>query len=54
MLTSILHEEHPAPDVLWSVSYMRARLAEHAAVGYKTWHERIAELEAEKAQGGAL
>jgi hypothetical protein len=28
------------------VAYLRARLAEHPAQGYKTWDERTAELEA--------
>ena len=53
LLNSILHGEHPAPDAAWSVSYLRARLAEHPATGYKTWNERMAELEAAKAQDGA-
>jgi hypothetical protein len=34
------------PDVPWSVAYLRARLAEHPAEGYKTWAERMAELDA--------
>jgi hypothetical protein len=52
MLDSILRGEHPAPDAVWSIGYLRARLAEHPATGYKTWDERMAELEASKAQGG--
>jgi hypothetical protein len=32
-------------DVPWSARYLRARLAEHPAEGYKTWDERMAELE---------
>ena len=36
-------------DVPWSAAYLRARLAEHPAEGYKTWAERIAELDAAKA-----
>jgi hypothetical protein len=51
MLNSILHGEHPAPDIPWSVAYLRARLAEHPATGYKTWAERMAELEAAKGGG---
>ncbi len=31
-------------DIPWSVAYLRARLAEHPATGYKTWDERVAEL----------
>jgi hypothetical protein len=52
MLDSILRGEHPAPDPAWSVEYLRARLAEHPAVGYKTWDERVAELDAAKALDG--
>lgn len=33
-------------DVPWSVGYLRDRLAEHPAEGYKTWQERVAEMEA--------
>ena len=50
MLRSILCDEHP-PDIPWSVAYLRARLAEHPAVGYKTWEQRMAELDAMKAGG---
>ena len=39
------------PDIPWSVAYLRARLAEHPAEGYKTWGERMAELDAAKAGG---
>ena len=53
MLNSILHEEHPAPDVAWSVAYLRARLAEYPATGYTTCAERVAELDAAKARDGA-
>lgn len=35
-------------DVPWDVAYLRARLAEHPATGYKTWDERVTELEAAK------
>ena len=53
MLSAILDGEHPAPGVPWSVAYLRARLAEHPAQGYKTWDERMAELDAAKTQDGA-
>jgi hypothetical protein len=33
-------------DVPWSVGYLRDRLAEHPAEGYKTWQQRMAEMEA--------
>lgn len=46
MLQSILDGDHPIPDAAWSVAYLRARLAEHPATGYKTWDERMAELDA--------
>ncbi len=36
-------------DIPWSVAYLRAQLAEHPADGYKTWEERVADLEAPKA-----
>src|ERR1700730_12173927 len=49
MLAGILGED-PAPDIPWSVAYLRARLAEHPAQGYKTWAERMAELDAAKAR----
>ena len=44
-----------AADVIpWSVEYLRARLAEHPAEGYKTWAEHAAELERDRqAKGGA-
>ena len=45
MLDGILGKD-PFPDVSWSVAYLRARLAEHPATGYKTWEARVAELEA--------
>ena len=53
MLSAILDGEHLAPGVPWSVAYLRARLAEHPAQGYKTWDERMAELDAAKTQDGA-
>lgn len=52
MLNSILCAGHPAPDVPWSVSYLRERLAEQRAEGYKTWDQRMAELDTLKAQDG--
>lgn len=51
MLQSILRDEHPAPDAAWAVSYLRDRLAEHPAEGYKTWAERMAELDAARDGG---
>jgi hypothetical protein len=36
-------------DPAWSVVYLRERLAEHPAGGYRTWDERMAELAAAKA-----
>jgi hypothetical protein len=51
MLNSILHDEHPAPDIAWSVAYLRDRLAEHPPTGYRTWSERMAELDAAKDGG---
>jgi hypothetical protein len=53
MLKSVLCDEHPASDVPWSVAYLRARLAEHPATGYRVWDERMAELDAATAQDGA-
>jgi hypothetical protein len=47
MLQNILGEDDGRTvDVPWSVEYLRARLAEHPAEGYKTWAERVAEMEA--------
>jgi hypothetical protein len=45
MLRSLLAENSSA-DWEWSVEYLRERLAEHPAEGYKTWAERAVELEA--------
>ncbi|HEY6789911.1 MAG TPA: hypothetical protein VI365_21635 [Trebonia sp.] len=45
MLDSIL-SGNEWTDVAWDVAYLRARLAEHPAVGYKTWDERMAEMDA--------
>jgi hypothetical protein len=48
MLASVLDPDRAGhPDVEWSVGYLRARLAEHPATGYKTWQERVAEHPAE-------
>jgi hypothetical protein len=33
------------------VAYLRERLAEHPAEGYKTWDERVAELDAARSCG---
>ena len=45
MLRSLLAEDS-WDDWKWSVAYLRERLAEHPAQGYKTWEARAAELEA--------
>jgi hypothetical protein len=45
MLHSLLAQDAWA-DCKWSTVYLRARLAEHSAEGYKTWDKRVAELEA--------
>lgn len=45
MLGALLAEDSWA-DWAWSVAYLRARVGEHPAAGYKTWEERMAELEA--------
>lgn len=51
-LSGILGED-AHPDVPWSVAYLRGRLAGHPATGYRTWAERVADLDAAKAAGGA-
>ena len=51
MLTSVLGQD--AHDPGWAVAYLRERLAEHPAEGYKTWDERMAELDAAKQIEGA-
>jgi hypothetical protein len=51
MLEGILRES-AADDIPWAVGYLRERLAEHPAEGYKTWDERMAELDV--AEAGAL
>lgn len=40
MLRSILGD-HATLDVPWPVEYLRARLGEHPAEGYRTWGERF-------------
>jgi hypothetical protein len=45
MLRSLLAEDSWA-DWKWSTAYLRERLAEHPAESYKTWDERVIELEA--------
>ena len=42
MLNAILDGEHPAPDVSWSVAYLRDRLDAHPGAGYRTWAELVA------------
>lgn len=46
MLTAIFDrvEAGRDPDIPWSTTYLRARLADYPATGYKTWDERMAEL----------
>ena len=46
MLQGILGGDTYGPA--WSVGYLRERLAEHLAPAYKTWAERMAELDAAK------
>jgi hypothetical protein len=48
MLAGLLGRD-PIPDVRWSVAYLRARLAEHPATGYRTWVEAVADLKAAQA-----
>jgi hypothetical protein len=45
MLRGLLAEDS-WHDWSWSTAYLRERLAEHPAEGYKTWETRAAELEA--------
>jgi hypothetical protein len=47
MLKSILGGD--TFDPAWSVGYLRERLAGHPATGYRTWAERMAELDAANA-----
>jgi hypothetical protein len=46
MINSIFEriEDGRDSDISWSLAYLRDRLAEHPATGYKTWDERMAEL----------
>lgn len=44
MLATVLGQDHHDPA--WAVAYLRDRLAEHPATGYRTWDERMAELDA--------
>ena len=48
-LGTVLRDQ-PA-DMAWSVAYLRERLAEHPADGYRTWDEAVAELRAREAGG---
>ena len=50
MLDGILRDD-AADDVGWAVAYLRARLAEHPATGYRTWEEAMAARG--RAPGGA-
>jgi hypothetical protein len=50
MLNSILGGD--TFDPAWSIAYLHDRLAEHPATGYKTWQERMAELDTARAAGG--
>jgi hypothetical protein len=52
MLRSVLDPDRAGhPDVPWSIAYLRTQLAKHPATGYRTWDERVAELEAAKEAG---
>lgn len=44
MLATVLGQD--THDPAWAVAYLRERLAGHPATGYKTWDERMAELDA--------
>jgi hypothetical protein len=48
MLDGILGGD-PTADIPWSARYLREQLAKCPAKGYKTWDERVAELQAAKA-----
>jgi hypothetical protein len=48
MLRGVLGEDATV-DVPWSVAYLRDRLAEHPATGYRTWDEAMAALDASRA-----
>lgn len=34
----------PDDSLDWGIAYLRERLAEHPAEGYRTWHEAVAEM----------
>jgi hypothetical protein len=48
MLQGVLGE-NATVDLPWSVAYLRGRLAERPAAGYRTWDEAMADLDAAKA-----
>ena len=48
-LRGVLALEPPPLDIGWHVAYLRERLAEHPATGYRTWDEAAAEAAAEHA-----
>lgn len=48
MLAGILGRD-PIADVAWSTAYLRARLAEHPATGYRTWAQAVADLKTAQA-----
>ncbi len=50
MLERVLSDD-PYVDIPWQVAYLRARLAEHPAVRYRSWDERMAELDASRGGG---
>jgi hypothetical protein len=52
MLDSVLSGDSYG-GAAWGVAYLRERLAEHPASGYKTFNERAAELKASREDGGA-
>lgn len=49
MLQNVVRDDGSPDDrIPWSVEYLRARLAEHPAEGYKTWAEHKAELKRDR------
>jgi hypothetical protein len=46
MVEAVLGDGHS--PVAWYVAYLRDRLAEHPAHGYRTWDQAVAELQAAK------
>lgn len=52
MLDSIL--DCPWSDAMWDVQYLREILANFPVQGYKTWDERVAELNAIRKQEAAI